>query len=89
MAPGGIPAEFVGDTFAFLNQKNGTSSGAWKIHSGVQDSSSLGQMVSWNGMKELPFWTNSSLPITQQQYCNKLNGSDGTLYPPLVSKDRT
>ncbi|CAG7817306.1 unnamed protein product, partial [Allacma fusca] len=86
-SPGGSPAQFVGDTFAYLNGRNASHTGEFKVRSGVKDSSQFGKIVTWNGKKELDFWTDESLP-EEQQYCNKFNGSDGSIHPPFMTKDR-
>ncbi|CAG7838605.1 unnamed protein product, partial [Allacma fusca] len=86
-SPKGVPKQFVGDTFSYFNGRNGSHTGEFKIMSGVKDSSKLGNTVSWDGKKELEIWTDESLP-DDQQYCNRLNGSDGSITPPFMTTDR-
>ncbi|CAG7726305.1 unnamed protein product, partial [Allacma fusca] len=87
LAPLGFPPEFVGDTFALFNRWNG-STHQWKIKAGVKDSSTIGNIMSFNGETRLSYWNHNSLPRSEQEYCNRLNGSDGTLNPPMVTRDR-
>ncbi|CAG7833548.1 unnamed protein product [Allacma fusca] len=74
--PKGYHRQFTGGHFAYFNQENSTDTGEFEYFSGVKGSERFGQILSWNGEKELSFWTNNSLPA-DQQFCNKLNGSDG------------
>lgn len=51
-----------------------------EVFAGVEDSSKFGNIASWNNKSSLEFWND--------QYCNMINGSDGALFPPFVTKDR-
>ncbi|CAG7828989.1 unnamed protein product [Allacma fusca] len=83
-----LPDEFVDGTFAFYNQKNGTPSKEFKVYRGVKNYQTFGQIVEYDHKPELNFWTNQSLPVDAEQYCNKINGSDGSLFPPFLTKDQ-
>lgn len=54
---------------------NGTDTGDIDIYTGVGDIKKLGLVDKWNGNSSLPFW---------RSYCNKINGSDGTIWHPFV-----
>ena len=41
-----------------------------------------------DGKEELDWWTDKTKPSYEEQYCNKINGSDGSIFPPFVEKDR-
>lgn len=51
-----------------------------KIYSGVIDNTMFGETISWKGTDVLSFWDND--------YCNMINGSDGSVFPPFVNRDR-
>jgi hypothetical protein len=51
------------------------------VFTGVQDNTKFGNIASFNGNSELPFWN-------EDPYCNMVNGSDGALFPPFVSKEK-
>lgn len=57
---------------------NGTDDGLYEIHSGSKHIANLGEYITFNYKKYLPYWNSN--------YCNMLNGSDGSLYPPHMKK---
>ncbi|XP_021955450.1 lysosome membrane protein 2 [Folsomia candida] len=62
---------------------NGTSDNiAYKIHTGVGDSSVFGTIVTVNGSTDLGFWN----PLSE---CDAVKGTDGSIFPPFVTKGRT
>ncbi|KAL5012435.1 hypothetical protein ScPMuIL_010986 [Solemya velum] len=69
------------DHFGLLYQKNGTKMGSYRIASGANDISKLGEILTWNGLSTLTQWG------TDQ--CRMINGSDGTIFPPLLDRNRT
>ncbi|CAG7785909.1 unnamed protein product, partial [Allacma fusca] len=83
-----LPDEFSDGAFAFYNQKNGTPSNEFKVYRGVKNYKDFGKIVEYDHQTEVNFWTNSSLPPKSEQYCNKINGSDGSLFAPFVRKDK-
>jgi len=60
-------------------QKNGSTDGEYKIQTGVGDSSLFGETILYNGKSTLGFWE----PLS---HCDKINGSDGSIFPPFVEK---
>lgn len=60
-------------------QKNATISPKYEVHAGIKDNTKFGQIISWKGQKELSVWGEDS--------CNSINGSDTTVYSPMVTKD--
>jgi hypothetical protein len=62
-------------------KNNGSTDGTYKIHTGVGDSSVFGQILTWNGYSDLNLWHNLS-------ECDRVKGSDGTIFPPFVEKER-
>ncbi|CAG7699983.1 unnamed protein product [Allacma fusca] len=81
-----LPDEFHDGTFAFYNRKNGTPTNEFKINRGVKNYKDFGKIIEYDRQKELNFWTNHSLPAKAEQYCNKINGTDGSIFPPFVTK---
>src|SRR5665811_1028464 len=67
------------NTFGLVSEKNGTLPFDYEIISGTQDNTKFGDIVSFKGEKHLDIWNGDS--------CNMINGSDGTLFPPFVTKD--
>ena len=62
----------------FFVGKNNSADGIYNIHSGVSDSSQLGNVLRFNYQDSMTEWATP--------YANMLNGSDGTLHPPAVNK---
>lgn len=66
--------------FAILKGRNDSwrpeQDGVWAINTGARDRSQFGRVSSWNSYRQLPFWASPG--------CNKINGSDGTLFPPPI-----
>ncbi|CAG7724901.1 unnamed protein product, partial [Allacma fusca] len=86
IGPGNDVTEYHRGRFGYLLQINGSNQGQFKIKTGIKDPSTFGKIVSWNGLKEVTYWTDPALPA-DQQYCNKINGSDGSANLPLMTKD--
>ncbi|CAG7833576.1 unnamed protein product [Allacma fusca] len=89
LSPGGPPEEFSGGKFAFYKSKNNSHDGLYKIKRGIDNHKTFGNILAWEGEAELSWWTDPKLPSYEEQYCNKINGSDGSLFPPFVTKERT
>ena len=67
-------------TFGLFYPKNETLSEELEIYTGVGDPSKFGQVASWGNRTKLNFWT--------EDRCNKINGSDGSLFAPFVKRER-
>lgn len=61
-----------------LEQKNGTSPDVVTIHSGEGNMRSLGQISHYAGVDHVDFYTTEE--------CNRVDGSDGTKFPPPLVK---
>ncbi|ODN04815.1 Lysosome membrane protein 2 [Orchesella cincta] len=68
------------NTFGIYYGKNGTAGDLMQIYSGVGDNTLFGETISWKGNDMLSFW--------ETDYCNMINGSDGSVFPPFVTRDR-
>ncbi|CAL8137071.1 unnamed protein product [Orchesella dallaii] len=68
------------NTFGLYYKKNGTDQGRFEMYSGVKYPKKFGEVVSWNGIRELEWWND--------QYCNRMNGTDSGVFKPFATKDR-
>ncbi|GIY69822.1 lysosome membrane protein 2 [Caerostris extrusa] len=73
-----VPEILPNNTFGFLYGKNNSGDGVFEVFTGEDDIGKYAQIVKWNNMSRIPFWNN--------QYCNMMNGTDGSQFPPPVSK---
>ncbi|CAH1116434.1 unnamed protein product [Phaedon cochleariae] len=73
--------------FAFLQYKIRYPDGKYTVNRGLDDITKLGQIIRWNDESELSFW--GRIQSTNNDTCNKVRGSDSTIYPPHVTKTRT
>lgn len=68
------------EEFGLLYGKNGTSSDRVTVNTGVEDIHKYGIIDNYNGRTHLPHWTTDA--------CNRLEGTDGSIFPPHIEKDR-
>nr|CAD7262071.1 unnamed protein product [Timema shepardi] len=61
------------EKFGILVARNGLSEDRITMHTGVDDMSKLGIISRFNGIQELSHWGTAE--------CNRIDGTDGTLYP--------
>uniref|UniRef100_UPI0037E7BD27 platelet glycoprotein 4 n=1 Tax=Semicossyphus pulcher TaxID=241346 RepID=UPI0037E7BD27 len=59
---------------------NGTYDGFYTVHNGKGDISKVGIIDRWRGEKSLRFW--------DDKYCNMINGTDASSFPPFVDKKK-
>ncbi|XP_055707249.1 scavenger receptor class B member 1 isoform X1 [Phlebotomus papatasi] len=69
------------EEFGLMYGKNSTSRDRVTIWSGVDDIGRYGIIDKYNGFSHLPHWS--------EERCNRLNGSDGSIFPPHISKNTT
>lgn len=62
--------------FGIISSRRGISSDRITIHSGVGNLNELGIITRYNGQKTLNVWTTDE--------CNRLDGSDGSQFPPTT-----
>lgn len=60
--------------------KNHTDDKTYKVKTGAKGLDDYLNIVEWDGEPSLSYWANG--------FCNMINGTDGTQYPPEVTKDR-
>ncbi|XP_055926726.1 lysosome membrane protein 2-like isoform X2 [Argiope bruennichi] len=73
-----VPEILPNNTFGFLYGKNNSGDGMFEVFTGEDGIEKYSQIAKWNNMSRIPFWNN--------QYCNMMNGTDGSQFPPPVSK---
>ena len=63
--------------FGLFVGKNGTSVGRYRVGTGVQDEDRVSQVTHFNGEANFEAWKSDE--------CNRVKGSEGSLFPPGVS----
>lgn len=66
------------NTFGLFYGKNNSEEGVFDIGTGSIDSKEIGQVFTYNNVTELKYW--------RSNYCNMINGSDGSQFKPGLSK---
>ncbi|KAG2465803.1 SCRB2 protein, partial [Polypterus senegalus] len=69
----------VDEYFGLMYKKNGTSDGDFVFKSGEDDYKDFGKIFTWNGQSTLKWWSSNE--------SNMINGTDGSTFHPLISKD--
>ncbi|XP_044042390.1 platelet glycoprotein 4 [Siniperca chuatsi] len=59
---------------------NGTYDGYYTVYSGKEDISKVGTVDRWRGKRSLGFWNDT--------YCDMINGTDASSFPPFVDKKK-
>uniref|UniRef100_A0A1Q3FQQ9 Sensory neuron membrane protein 2 n=1 Tax=Culex tarsalis TaxID=7177 RepID=A0A1Q3FQQ9_CULTA len=67
--------------FSFFNHKNMTEDGIYTINTGIKNATETQMIEFWNGKTMLDKWSNSSRGSSMT--CNKIEGTDGSGYPPF------
>lgn len=66
---------------AYFRHKNNSNDGQFRVSSGILDSRALGRIMAWKGQSNLTMWDGD--------FCNRIEGTDSTIYPPFWSpKDK-
>uniref|UniRef100_A0A2L2Y078 Lysosome membrane protein 2 n=1 Tax=Parasteatoda tepidariorum TaxID=114398 RepID=A0A2L2Y078_PARTP len=73
-----VPEILPNNTFGFLYGKNNSGDGIFTVYTGLDNIAKYSQIVQWNNMSRIPFWGN--------EYCNMMNGTDGSQFPPPIQK---
>lgn len=69
------------DEFGLFYGKNGTSNDRVTMFTGVDDVTKYGIIDKYNGKSHLSGWL--------EERCNRINGSDGSIFPPHIEKHDT
>ncbi|XP_062928875.1 platelet glycoprotein 4 isoform X1 [Mobula hypostoma] len=59
---------------------NGTGDGHYNVFTGKDDINKVGIIDRWRNEKKLPFWNDS--------YCDMINGTDGSSFPPFLHNEK-
>ncbi|KAJ8298098.1 hypothetical protein KUTeg_024629, partial [Tegillarca granosa] len=68
----------INDTFGLFASQNNSDDGLYSIYSGEKGVGNFGIIKEWNNQSMLNYWNTD--------YCNMVNGTDGTIFPPFVDK---
>lgn len=63
--------------FGFFYPRNNTNDGTYKVMTGEKNMNNYQYIQEWAGKHTLAFWNSP--------YCNMINGTDGSQYPPKVT----
>ncbi|KAI3366682.1 hypothetical protein L3Q82_009356 [Scortum barcoo] len=66
------------DVVGLFAPYNGTYDGYYNVFTGKDDISKVGMIDRWRGQRNLTFW--------DDPYCNMINGTDASSFPPFVDK---
>jgi len=83
------PPEFLEPNKIAYFAKNDTSDKTYRVKTGELGMEDFQQITAWDGKPTLSFWPNivDNDPNELDQYCNMINGTDGSMYGPGVTKD--
>ncbi|XP_044258698.1 sensory neuron membrane protein 2-like [Tribolium madens] len=71
--------------FSLFGYKSKSDDGIYTVKRGIKDVHSLGQIIRWNNATYTDYW--HGLEKNTSTSCDKVQGTDATLYPPYVRKD--
>lgn len=61
--------------------------GIYTINRGINDINQLGNIMKWNGETDFEYWGTSQ--SINNDTCNRVRGTDGTVYPPHITTDKS
>lgn len=67
--------------FALFRNKNNTDDGVYTVETGITRPERLAKITAWNGKPKLSAWSGDT--------CNALNGTQGDIFSPYITKDST
>ncbi|XP_066488580.1 lysosome membrane protein 2 [Tiliqua scincoides] len=67
--------------FGFFYKENGTDDGEYVMQSGEKNYLDFTKIVTWKGKDTVDYWSSP--------YANMINGTDGSSFHPLISRDET
>ncbi|MBN3295511.1 SCRB2 protein, partial [Amia calva] len=71
----------IEEYFGLMYKKNGTSEGEFVYYTGEADYRDYGKISTWNGQSKMSWWSSNE--------SNMINGSDGSTFHPLISKNES
>nr|UTN00850.1 sensory neurons membrane protein [Semanotus bifasciatus] len=81
------PSEITSLKFSLLNYKVSNSEGVYDVFRGLADVSKLGSILRWDHSTNLTNW--GRLESINNETCNKVRGTDSTIYAPGVTRDQS
>ena len=75
-----FPDLLPSDEIGLFQGKNNTVDGRYTVLTGVDDYKKIGIVESWNGLDKMKIWSSD--------YANMMNGTDGTILPAFIDKDK-
>lgn len=75
-----LPPSFSGLRFGLYKGRNGTTDGLFEVYTGAEKNKEdmFGTIKTWKGSSNLPYWNSST--------CNKITGTDGSIFRPFLEK---
>ncbi|KAL6459812.1 hypothetical protein MHYP_G00315710 [Metynnis hypsauchen] len=67
-------------TVGVFHPYNDTFDGPYGVFTGKDDITKVSMVDTWNNQPTVPYWNNS--------YCNMINGTDGSSFPPFLDKKK-
>ncbi|KAK8379449.1 hypothetical protein O3P69_019391 [Scylla paramamosain] len=77
-----IPQVVLDNKLALLLGVNNTDDKVYEVKTGSDGMGDFMNIQSWNGSSTLHYWKGEGA-----QYCNMINGTDGSQYPPRLTRD--
>ncbi|XP_076039562.1 lysosome membrane protein 2-like [Oratosquilla oratoria] len=74
------PAELQENKFGFFYGRNNTNDKRYEVKTGAHGMDTYQEIVAWDDENKLEFWSS--------KYCNMINGTDGSQYPPKITKSK-
>ncbi|XP_068573390.1 platelet glycoprotein 4 [Cebidichthys violaceus] len=74
----GYTDPMLNGTLGIFSPYNGTYEGVFNVYTGQDDISKVGIIDRWRGERSLRFW--------DDKYCDMINGTDASSFPPFVDK---
>uniref|UniRef100_A0A3B3YKC7 Platelet glycoprotein 4 n=1 Tax=Poecilia mexicana TaxID=48701 RepID=A0A3B3YKC7_9TELE len=74
----GYPDPILKGDLGFFLDYNNTYDGPYDVFTGKDDIENVGKIDMWKGSRSLGFWND--------EYCDRLNGTDASSFPPFVKK---
>lgn len=75
----------------FFSQKNETPSKDFEVFRGLNDHRRLGEIITFNQSPYLTYWLNDTVNEAQEpqvSVCNMINGTDASIFAPLVDTNK-
>jgi hypothetical protein len=73
----------ITEHFNHLLQNNNSDEGEFAVGTGYSNYMYTGRLMSWKEDYLLPYWDR---PWDEGNYCNMINGTDGTRFHPFIEE---